>query len=253
MDAVPTVAPHEWDARTYDSLPLPHTGWGRRTLARLDRTGLHRVLDAGCGTGRDTELLLDLIPDVRVVAVDASRAMLDQLEVRVADRRARVEVVHASLAEPLPIAGHVDAVVSVAAFHWVRDHEALFSNLAQVLRPGGQLAVECGGEGSVARIVAAIRDVLGESPAIWNFAGVEETARRLEDAGFKDIDVALRPDPARLEPGTQFESFMAIVVLGAHLQRLPEAERPAFVRAVVDRLPEPVVDYVRLEIYARRG
>jgi trans-aconitate 2-methyltransferase len=46
---------------------------------------------------------------------------------------------------------------------------------------------------------------------------------------------------------------MATVVLGAHLQRLPEADRAPFVRAVIDRLREPVVDYVRLEIRARRA
>jgi SAM-dependent methyltransferase len=33
---------------------------------------VQRVLDVGCGTGRDTQLLLDLIPHVRVVALDAS-------------------------------------------------------------------------------------------------------------------------------------------------------------------------------------
>lgn len=244
---------HEWDARIYDSLPLPHTLWGRRTLARLDPRGVQRVLDAGCGTGRDTELLLDLIPNVSVVAVDASPTMLEQLEIRLAGRRDRVEVVHADLTTPLPVKGTVDAVISVAAFHWISDHDALFRNLAGVLRPGGQFVVDCGGKGNVVRIVAAIEAVLGESPAIWNFAGVEETELRLEDAGFTDLEVALTPDPARLEPGAQFESYMATVVLGAHLQRLPEPERPGFVRAVCDGLPEPVVDYVRLTIHATRA
>ena len=74
----------------------------------------------------------------------------------------------------------MDAVISVAAFHWISDHDALFRNLASVLRPGGQFVVDCGGQGNAARIVAAIDEVLGESPAIWNFAGAEETERRLE-------------------------------------------------------------------------
>lgn len=244
---------YEWDARTYDSLPLPHTLWGRRTVARLDRRGLRRVLDAGCGTGRDTELLLDSSPDLRVVAVDASRAMLDQLERRLADRRERVDVVHADLTRPLPLDQPVDAIVSVAAFHWISDHAALFRNLADVLRPDGQLVADCGGRGNVTSIVAAIEDVLGEPAGIWNFAGIGETEERLADAGFTDIDVTLRPDPARLEAGAQLESYLATVVLGAHMNRLPEAERRDFVRAVQDRLPEPVVDYVRLELRARRA
>jgi trans-aconitate 2-methyltransferase len=95
--------------------------------------------------------------------------------------------------------------------------------------------------------------LLGESPPIWNFAGVAETERRLKHAGFTDTDVRLTPDSARHEPGAQFESYMATVPLSAYLQRLPEADRAPFVRAVIDRLPEPVVDYVRLEIRARRA
>src|SRR5262245_10178965 len=244
---------HEWDARTYDSLPLPHTLWGRRTVGRLEPSGLCRVLDAGCGTGRDTELLLDLSPDLRVVAVDASRAMLDQLERRLASRRARVDVVCADLAQPLPLQQPVDAIISVAAFHWISDHAALFRNLADVLEPNGQLVADCGGEGNVASIVAAIEDVLAEPEGVWNFAGINETQQRLANAGFTDIAVTLRRDPGRLEAGPQFESYLATVVLGAHMKRLPEPERAAFVRAVMDKLSEPIVDYVRLEILARRA
>ena len=244
---------HEWDARAYDTFRLPHTLWGRRTLAGLEPSGLSTVLDAGCGTGRDTELLLGLSPNLRVVAVDASRAMLDQLERRLPDRLARVDIVCADLAQPLFLQKPVDAIVSVAAFHWISDHGALFRNLADVLRPNGQLVADCGGSGNVAAIVAAIEDVLGETDDIWNFAGIDETHERLADAGFTDIDVTLRRDSGRLESVEQFESYLATVVLGAHMSRLPESERIDFVRAVRGSLSEPVVDYVRLEISARRA
>jgi trans-aconitate 2-methyltransferase len=117
-------------------------------LARLDTSGVRRVLDAGCGTGRDTQLLLDLIPDVHVVAVDASHTMLDQLARRLADRRERVQIIHADLTQPLPIAQPVDAIISVAAFHWISDHSTLFRNLASVLDAGGQFVADCGGQGN---------------------------------------------------------------------------------------------------------
>lgn len=246
--------PREWDARTYDTLPLPHQQWGRRTLERLRLRGDEVVLDAGCGTGRDTALLLERLPAGRVVAVDASSRMLERLRERLAGRLDRVEVIQADLTEPPPAALEVDAVFSVAAFHWIADHQALFANLAKALRPGGQLVAECGGQGNVAAVAAALREVQGDSgPAVWNFAGVDDTRRRLERAGFTAIEVGLLPDPARLEPGEQLHRYLATVVLGSHLDRLPAAERDGFVRAVAERLPEPVVDYVRLTISARRG
>ena len=245
------MTPREWDARAYDALPLPHEEWGRRTLARLEPAGVRTVLDAGCGTGRDTALLLDLLPDARVVVLDASTAMLERLRVRLADRLGRVRVVHADLMRPLPLDAPVDAVTSVAAFHWVPDHRVLFRNLAAVLRPGGQLVTECGGAGNIAAVLEAIRAVDPSLPSPWNFQGTAETEAALREAGFTDIAVALVPDPARLEAGAQLREYLRAVVLGAHLDRLAEAQRPAFVEAVARGLSAPVIDYVRLQIRAR--
>jgi trans-aconitate 2-methyltransferase len=245
--------PREWDAKTYDALPLPHLGWGRRTLGRLPLAGDERVLDAGCGTGRDTGGLLELLPRGRVVALDGSVRMLDQLRERLAGRLERVEVVHADLTKPLPFEGEVDAVFSVAAFHWIDDHAALFTSLAERLRPGGRLVSECGGRGNVVAVNAAIADVLGGAPDMWDFAGAEDTRARLAAAGFIDTEVRLRPDPARFEPGEQLESYLATVVLGAHLDAMADDDREPFVKAVAARLAEPVVDYVRLEISATRA
>lgn len=244
--------PREWDARTYDTLPLPQRRWGSRTLAGLKLEGDETVMDAGCGTGRDTELLLDRLPRGRVVAVDASAAMLERLRERLAGRLDRVEVVHADLGRPLPVAVEVDAVVSVAAFHWIADHQALFDNLARSLRPGGRLVAECGGQGNVAAVARAIGEVLDDPPEVWNFAGIDDTRRRLERAGFTGVELALVPDPARLEPGEQLLSYLATVVLGGHLDRLSSSEREPFVHAVAARLPDSVVDYVRLTISATR-
>lgn len=245
--------PREWDARTYDSLPLPHLGWGRRTLGRLPLRGDERVLDAGCGTGRDTEGLLERLPHGGVVAVDGSARMLEQLRSRLAGRLDRVEVVHADLTGPLPFEGEVDAVFSVAAFHWIEDHTALFRALAARMRPGARLVSDCGGRGNIAAVNAAVAEVTGTPSEVWEFAGIDDTRERLAAAGFTDLDVRLRPDPARFEPGAQMESFLATVVLGAHLEAMAEADRAPFVQAVAGRLAEPVADYVRLEISAVRA
>jgi trans-aconitate 2-methyltransferase len=42
------------------------------------------------------------------------------------------------------------------------------------------------------------------------------------------------------------------VVLGAHLERLAVGRRDAFVAAVANGLPTPMIDYVRLDILATR-
>ncbi|MBE1485506.1 class I SAM-dependent methyltransferase [Plantactinospora soyae] len=244
----------EWDARSYDALPLPHRHWGTDLLARLPLAGTETVLDLGCGTGRDTERLLAALPAGRVLALDGSRRMLAALGERLSGAGDRLTVLHADLREPLRLPERVDAAFSVATLHWLPDHDLVFHGVGAALRPGGRFVAEAGGRGNVAGVLRALAEVSGgtDEARFWNFSGVDDTVARLRGAGFTDIDVQLVPDPARLEPGEPLEAFLGTVVLGAHLRELPAERRRPFVRAVARRLPEPVVDYVRLRIDAVR-
>jgi trans-aconitate 2-methyltransferase len=245
--------PRDWDATTYDRVADPQTRWGTAVLDRLPLDGTERVLDAGCGSGRVTELLANRLPEGRVVALDGSPSMIAAARERLARFGDRIEYVVTDLGLPLPIEGAVDAVLSTATFHWVPDHDALFANLAAVLRPGGWLVAQCGGVGNIAsvkRVVATIGDGwLG--PA--HYETPLATVRRLDAAGFVDIECWLTDEPTRFEPGEQLETFLATVILAPNLERLPPGDRAPFVHEVATGLPEPLIDYVRLNIVARRA
>ena len=243
----------EWDAATYDRISDPQVRWGAAVLDRLPLKGDERVLDAGCGSGRVTALLLERLPRGSVVALDVSEQMVEQAR-RNLGRDRRVELVRADLTvRPLPITGTVDAVFSNAAFHWISDHDVLFGNLAAVMRPGARLAAQCGGEGNIASVVRAVSEAGEEWGDTVTFAGVDETRRRLEGSGFRDVQVWLHDEPTRFEPGATFETFLSTVVLRAHTAEMPVQRRGAFVHDVASRLPQPVIDYIRLNIVARRG
>jgi trans-aconitate 2-methyltransferase len=248
-----TVPSRDWDARTYDRVADPQTAWGRVVLDRLPLAGDERVLDAGCGSGRVTELLAERLPSGRVVALDASASMIEAARDRLARFGDRIEFVVADLGEPLPLEEPVDAILSTATFHWVPDHEALFLNLAAVLRPGGWLVAQCGGAGNIASIRAVLATIGDGWLGASHFETPQDTVQRLDSAGFVDIECWLTDEPTRFEAGEPFETFLRTVILGAHVQRLRESERDAFVHEVAIRLPEPVVDYVRLNITARRS
>ena len=134
------------------------------------------------------------------------------------------------------------------------DHDPLFANLAAALRPGGTLVAQCGGTGNVATVFAAPASAgRAVAPDHTNFAGPAETTRRLEASGFRDVWVWLQQEPTRFEPGEQIESFLATVVLRTALDGLPPGERRALAHEVAIRLPRPEIDYVRLNILARRA
>ncbi len=245
--------PRDWDGRTYDRVADPMARWGAEVLERLPVRGDERVLDAGCGSGRVTELLLDRLPDGHVIALDGSPSMIAAARERLAPSADRVTYVVADLGQPLPLDRPVDAVLSTATFHWVPDHTALFAGLAAVTRPGGRLVAQCGGVGNI----ASIQRVLAGLDDGWlgpvHFETPQATTARLAATGWVDIDCWLTEETATFETGAPFETYLRTVVLGAHLERRPAADHDAFVRRVADRLAAPVIDYVRLNIVATRA
>ena len=245
--------PRDWDARTYDRVADPMTRWGAVVFDRLVLDGDERVLDAGCGSGRVTEGLAERLPRGRVIALDGAPSMIEAARERLGRFGDRIEYLVADLGRPLPIDGSVDAVVSTATFHWVPDHAALFANLAAVLRPGGWLVAQCGGAGNIATVQRALEAVGDGWLGPAHFETALDTTQRLDAAGFVDVECWLQDEPTWFEPGKPLETYLQAVILGAHLERLPAEAHDAFVHEVAERLPEPLIDYVRLNITARRS
>ncbi len=245
--------PREWDADSYDVVSDPQFSWGMEVLERHDLAGDEVVLDAGCGSGRVTSELLKRIPDGRLLAVDASEAMIAKARDRLGGE---VEYMVADLST-LELGEQVDVIFSTATFHWILDHDQLFRRLRAVLRPGGRLIAQCGGEGNVAEHAKTIAAVaarpefakhLSQMTGMWNFAAPEVTEGRLRDAGFSEVSCWLEPKPVQPERPLEFTST---VTLGPLLAQLPAEERHSFAQAVLDESPQPLVlDYVRLNIEA---
>jgi trans-aconitate 2-methyltransferase len=243
-----------WHGATYDRLSTPMEAMGREVLERLPLEGGETVIDAGCGSGRVTEALLEHLPRGRVIGVDASASMIEAARERLGER---VELHVADLAS-LDLGVRADAVLSTATFHWIADHDALFAHLGAHLRPGGLLVAQCGGHGNIASVHAAARATMADPRFAthfegwrgpWNFATPEETERRLRAAGFAEARAWLQERPVTPDDA---HAYLTEINLGAHLERLPGELRGAFVDEVIERLGGvPVtIDYVRLNIDA---
>jgi trans-aconitate 2-methyltransferase len=220
----------DWEAKTYDRVSHIQAEWARAVLDRLPLNGDETVLDAGCGSGRVTAMLLDRLPRGHVVAVDAAPSMVEHARKALGDRATvfRSDLTELTLDEP------VDAVFSNAVFHWIQDHELLFARLHAAMKPGARLIAQYGGDGNVenfhdvARIVGGeppFDEYLGEWQGAWNFTTAEYAHEKLTAAGFTGVKTWLEPAPIKDQ----------------------------YVDAVADRLGDPVeLDYVRLNVDARR-
>jgi trans-aconitate 2-methyltransferase len=245
----------DWDAATYDRVADPQEEWGREVLARLELRGDERVLDAGCGSGRVTKLLLERVARGHVIGVDASPSMIERARENLGPD---VELIVSDLLD-LELPEPVDAIFSNATFHWILDHQRLFNRLHAVLHPGGAMEAQCGGEGNVSEWIRAIDAANGDErfapyvramPAATNFASVADTESRLHRAGFEAIKVWLY---RRTFQPSQPRDFVRSVGLNKQLARLPAELHDAYVNAVLGSMPRPLVlHYVRLNISAQR-
>jgi SAM-dependent methyltransferase len=102
-----------------------------------------RVLDAGCGDGRNVELLLR--GGFEVHAIDSDAGAVAKLRDHAADVAPHLPASNFGVGavEALPYAdASFDAVLCVAVLHFARDRahlDAMAGELARVLRPGGLL------------------------------------------------------------------------------------------------------------------
>ena len=244
------MSTRDWDAGTYHRVSDVHTEWAEQVLSRLPSARV--VLDAGCGSGRVTELLLGRCE--HVVAVDAAPSMVEHARETLGDRATVMQqnLLDLSLEQP------VDAIFSNAVFHWIPDHPRLYRRLFENLRPGGALEAQYGGAGNVESFHAAADEVAAVEPFAehlagwvgpWNFTTDDEARGWLEDAGFVEVRAWLEAWP--MTPREPRE-YIRSVCLGHHLERLPEELRGPYVDAVAERMP-PEIDYVRLNVSARRA
>jgi len=97
------------------------------------------ILDLGCGAGLDSLIAAERVgPNGRVIGVDFSEAMLARARQAVAETGADNAEFYQADAENLPIGdGIIDIALVNGIFNLNPKRDAIFLDLARVVRPGG--------------------------------------------------------------------------------------------------------------------
>ncbi len=149
---------------------------GREFLAWLEVPPGSRWLDAGCGTGALSGLIVEIADPSEVRGIDPAEGFVAHARAHVTDPRARFSVGDARV---LPFdAGAFDVVAGGLMLNFVPGPEVAVGEMARVARPGGRV----GGY-------------------VWDYADGMEFMRRFWDAA-----TALDPAAGALDEGRKFTS-----------------------------------------------
>ena len=179
-----------WSAERYAQNFQFVPGYGESVMDLLDCPPESRVIDLGCGTGRLTQKLAER--GYCALGIDPSPSMLE---------KAKTSFPSLSFlqADALSYSDHgkADAVFSNAVFHWIDEgkHDILLANIADSLKPGGQLVFEFGGKGNAEIVHKALETAFQRRglayPRTFYFPSIGEYAPRMEKAGLIPVFSAL--------------------------------------------------------------
>ena len=256
-----------WDADTYGANLDHHRVYDDALLGSLRLRGDERVLDLGCGVGDVARRLAAAVPHGAVTAVDADPDMVRAAAAQDLPNLT-VDRVRAQDVGDRFDAGSFDVVVSVAVLHWVpaADQPGVAAGIRRVLRDGGRLRADFGGEGQIAAARALLDEVAvrhGGSPAPWYFPSAAAHRALLDAAGLDTTEPGWirRVEQRRPFDEAGVRGWLASQVSIAYLPTVPATAHAAFL-ADVEAVVLPGLrradgthdqDYVRIDLLATAG
>lgn len=155
LDRRAILSHFERASSTYDESAVLQQRVRQQMIDRLDWIAFEpeTVVDLGCGTGHAALALAGRWPKARVIAVDFAPGMLRELARH--DRDSRCERLCADARSlPLPDAS-IDLVFCNLMLPWCEDLDAVFTEIARVLRPRGLLSFTTFGPDTLVELRAA--------------------------------------------------------------------------------------------------
>jgi trans-aconitate methyltransferase len=238
-------------------------------IYRLNLRGDESILDIGCGNGRITASLAELVPSGRVVGVDISPEMVEFARGKYPSAKYPHLSFQLKDASRLDFYEEFDIAVSFACLHWIRDHLPVLHGVYNALVPGGRIIFQCGGKGNAAELLGVTEELIRvkawseffhDASSPYCFYEPDEYGEWLVQAGLRPLQVELIPKDMVQEGRAGLEEFIGATWL-PYLERLPDSRRQEFVKQIAQRYIEghPLdedgrvhVKMMRLQVAAER-
>lgn len=232
---------YEFDGKKYQQASKHQKEWGSALIESLHFRGDESILDLGCGDGVLTEKLAVMVPNGKVLGIDASSDMLKTARLH---QRENLYFRQMDINQ-INFDATFDIIYSNAALHWVQNHSLLLANSYKALKPGGKICWNFAGNGNCKTFFGVVRQMMrskayknyfGDFKWPWIMPESDTYAKLVEMAGFKNIEVTVENRDRNFANEDEMIRWIDQPSLVPFLQHLPAAKKAAFREAVIDKM-----------------
>jgi len=206
------------DAAIFETFVVPRylSLFGELALENVAEIEDAAIVHFGCRTGYPDRGLAMRLPGAHILGLDESPAALELARVKAATMRDMIAE-YRVFEGPYPTNLEAGAFTHALALHPLaapEDRAQLIAEMARVVRPGGQLIIALPLRGSFGEIADLLRECALKTDDSGLTASVERAmsqrptveafSSEIEEAGFTDVDVTLRPAAVDFPNGRAF-------------------------------------------------
>jgi trans-aconitate 2-methyltransferase len=262
-----SITEQHWDADEYARHSSVQWQWAMELIAKLALRGDESILDIGCGDGKVTAHLAQILGNGSVVGIDAAATMIGRSTRQFPPEQYPNVSFVCMDATAIRLVQRFDWAFSNATLHWVADHVAVLTGTHDCLKPGGKILFQMGGRGNAQEIFRIVQEVTELSRwqqyfedfiPPYHFYGPEDYEQWLAQCGFLPRRIELIPKDMQ-HRGRQGLIGWLRTTWFPYTDRLPAHLRDLFLEEVIENYTSlhPLdadgnthVEMVRLEVEA---
>lgn len=242
------MAAYEFDGEKYKKASRHQKEWGNGLISQLHLKGDETVLDLGCGDGVLSGQIAQLVPNGKVIGIDASSGMLETAQKLQKDNLSFLQM---DINE-LDFSDTFDVIFSNAALHWILDHPLLLKHSFRALKKGGRIHWNFAGAGTCVAFCDVVRAKIKEpkyAPYFqdfiwpWFMTSKENYQALMKPVGFSEMEILEKNKDRYFSDADELIGWIDQPSIVPFLVKLPEEKKEAFrqdvIQSMIERTKQP--------------
>ncbi len=232
----------EFDGEKYKKASAHQKEWANKILKELNLKGNETILDLGCGDGKITNQLAEMVPAGQVIGIDASSGMIET-----ALKEKKLQNVHFEKKDinEINYLNKFDLIFSNATLHWIKDHNKLLKNVYNALKNNGLLRFNFAADGNCSNFYEVIRQVIAQKQYEqyfknfswpWFMPSIEDYRQLAGQTEFSKIEIWGENADRYFESSEVMVRWIDQPSIVPFLKCIPESERKKFRDYVVEEM-----------------